>query len=202
LPVYRVQRTGAALVVRLGMHCRLVAIAAALALSLIGPLTLAPRAAYAAGAYCVNVLLRDPYGGQYRRIVPSGGAAANIGNAFARSGFAVDGAPDVGAIMVWPSGYGGAAGAGHVGIVAAVNGNGTVVVRHENWPYGTAEHLQIFAVLPGHRFVHRSVPVVPVVQTAPAAQPTLAVAPAEPAETTDAAELTDEAATVADESTA
>jgi hypothetical protein len=199
LPIHRVQRTGAALVEWLGVHCRLVAIAAALALSLIGPLTLAPQAAYAAGFNCVNVVLRDPYWGQYRRIVTSGGIAAGIGNAFARSGFAVDGAPDVGAIMVWPSGYGGAAGAGHVGIVAAVNGNGTVVVRHENWPYGTAEHLQTFAVLPGHRFVHHSVPIAPVAAVAAAAQPTLAVASADPSA---AAELTNEAATVADEATA
>ena len=103
---------------------------------------------------CVNVVLRDPYWGQYRRIVESGWNAAGVGIAFARNGFVVDTTPEPGSIMVWPAGYYGASGTGHVGVVVAVNGNGTVLVRHENWPYGTAEHPQVFTVQPGHRFVH------------------------------------------------
>lgn len=105
---------------------------------------------------CVNVVLRDPYWGSHRRIIQSGGVAAGFGAAFARNGFVVNNTPSVGAIMVWPAGYGGASGAGHVGIVTGVNGNGTVAVRHENWPYGRAEHIQVFPVLAGHRFVHRA----------------------------------------------
>jgi surface antigen len=99
-------------------------------------------------------VLRDPYWAQYRRIVESGWNAAGVGTAFARHGFPVDGMPAPGTIMVWPAGAYGASGVGHVGVVVSVNGNGTVVVRHENWPYGSAEHPQTFAVQPGHRFVH------------------------------------------------
>lgn len=124
----------------------------ALALSATG--SLAPRPALAYN--CVNVVLRDPYWGQYRRIVESGWNAAGIGGAFAAGGFAVNHAPQVGDIMVWPPNYFGASSTGHVGVVAAVNGNGTVTVRHENWPYGSPEHSQVFTVLPGHQFVHRA----------------------------------------------
>ncbi len=56
--------------------------------------------------------------------------------------------------MSWPAGMYGASSAGHVGVVAGVNANGTVLVRHENWPYGTGEHLQTFTVRPGMQFVH------------------------------------------------
>jgi surface antigen len=56
--------------------------------------------------------------------------------------------------MSWPPGYYGASGVGHVGVVAAVNDNGTVLVRHENWPYGSGEHLQVFPLRPGYQFVH------------------------------------------------
>jgi surface antigen len=104
---------------------------------------------------CMNAVLRDPYWSAHRRIIQGGGNAAGLSSAFARHGFVVDHAPSVGAIMVWPGGYFGAAGSGHVGIVAAVRDDGTVLVRHENWPYGTAEHLDVFVVRPGHRFVHR-----------------------------------------------
>ena len=130
-------------------------VALALALSLIGVYSAAPEPAYAYN--CVNVVLRDPYWGQYRRIVESGWNAAGIGSAFARSGFAVNGVPQAGDIMVWPGGYYGASRAGHVGVVSAVYGNGTVLVLHENWPMGTAAHYQVFAVRPGHQFVHRAV---------------------------------------------
>jgi surface antigen len=129
-------------------------IASALALSLIGAFGGVAQPAYAAN--CVNVVLRDPYWGQYRRIVESGWNAAGIGNAFARSGFAVDGAPEVGDIMVWPANYFGASRTGHVAVVAAVYGNGTVLVRHENWPIGSAEHAQVFAIHPANQFVHRA----------------------------------------------
>jgi surface antigen len=123
-------------------------------LLLVGATTPTAQTAYAA-ANCVNVVRRDAYWGQYRSIVESGWNAAGIGTAFARNGFAVNNTPSVGAIMVWPAGYSGASGSGHVGVVAAVNGNGTVLVRHENWPFGAAEHVQVFAIGRGHQFVHR-----------------------------------------------
>src|SRR5262249_7257518 len=94
--------------------------------------------------------------GQYRAVVQSAGTAAGVGPAFARNGFAVDGVPEAGAIMVWPGGAYGAAGPGHVAIVVAVYRNGTVLVRHENWPVRTRDHAQVFTVRPGHRFVHAS----------------------------------------------
>jgi surface antigen len=130
-------------------------IALALAFSLFGAFGGEARPAYAYN--CVNVVLRDPYWGQYRRIVESGWNAAGVGSAFARSGFAVNNWPQAGDIIVWPAGYYGASRAGHVGVVAAVYGNGTVLVRHENWPFGTPEHFQVFAVRPGLQFVHRAV---------------------------------------------
>ena len=134
------------------------ATALALALTLIGAHAAVPQPAFAAN--CINVVLRDPYWGQFRRIVESGWSAAGIGGAFARNGFAVDNTPEVGDIMVWPANYSGAGSTGHVGVVAAVYGNGTVLVRHENWPYGSAEHPQVFAVRPGNQFVHhpRAIP--------------------------------------------
>src|SRR5207237_10828500 len=113
-------------------------VAVALALGVTGALAAAPQPAYAYN--CVNVVLRDPYWGQYRRIVESGWNAAGIGGAFARNGFAVDNAPEPGDIMVWPVNYFGASTTGHVGVVAAVYDNGTVLIRHENWPFGPAEH--------------------------------------------------------------
>ncbi len=132
-------------------RAQLIAIASSLAgLSLAG---LAPRPVYAYN--CVNVVLRDPYWGQFRAIVERGQNAAGIGSAFARAGFAVDHVPAPGDIMVWPAGYYGASSTGHAGIVVAIEGNGTVLVRHENWPYGTPEHLQAFTVRPAHQFVHR-----------------------------------------------
>ena len=116
---------------------------------------------------CVNVVMRDAYWGQFRGVVQSGGLAAGIGSAFARNGFSVDDVPGVGTFMVWPPGAYGASSAGHVGVVAAVNGNGTVVVRHENWPYGTGERIQTMTVQPGHRFVHRTVAAVAGAEDAP-----------------------------------
>jgi surface antigen len=130
-------------------------LALALALSVGGALAAAPSPVYAYN--CVNVVLRDSYWGQYRRVVESGWNAAGVGSAFARSGFAVDNSPEVGDIMVWPVNYFGASTTGHVGVVAAVYGNGTVLVRHENWPFGSAEHTQVFTVHPLNQFVHRAV---------------------------------------------
>lgn len=116
-----------------------------------------PAPAYAGYANCVNVVLRDGYWAQHRRIVQAGGNAHGIGGAFARHGFMVNNKPSPGAIMVWPAGYAGASGLGHVGVVAAVYDNGaTVLVRHENWPLGSSEHAQVFAVRPGYQFVHRT----------------------------------------------
>ena len=131
-------------------------------------------AALPAYAYnCLNVVLRDGYWGQYRRIVENGWNASGVGVAFARNGFAVNGTPTVGSIMVWPPGYYGASGTGHVAVVAAVYGNGTVLVRHENWPFGSAEHAQVFTVRPGHQFVHPAlVAAAPVRQTESLAQAT------------------------------
>ena len=134
------------------------AVAAALALSLIGAFGAAPQPVYAYN--CVNVVLRDPYWGQYRRIVESGWNAAGIGYAFSRNGFAVNNWPQAGDIMVWPAGYGGASRAGHVGVVAAVYGNGRVLVLHENWPMGTGAHYQVFAVGGANQSVHRAVSIV------------------------------------------
>ena len=132
------------------LHRYLVALA--LAMSLAGGYAAAPQPAYAYN--CVDVVLRDPYWGQFRRIVESGWNAAGVGGAFARNGFAVDNSPEVGDIMVWPPNYFGASYTGHVAVVAAVYDNGTVLVRHENWPYGSAEHPQVFTVHPANQFVH------------------------------------------------
>ncbi len=110
------------------------------------------RPAYAYN--CVDVVLRDPYWGQFRRIIETGWEAAGVAPALGRNGFQVDGTPDVGAIMSWPRGTYGASASGHVAVVHALNADGTVVVRHENWPYGTPEHLQTFVVRPGIVFVH------------------------------------------------
>ena len=128
-------------------------VALALALSLTGAYAASPEPAYAYN--CVDVVLRDPYWGQFRRVVETGWNAAGVGGAFARKGFFVDNTPQVGDIMVWPPNYFGASYTGHVGVVAAVYDNGTVMVRHENWPYGSAEHPQVFTVRPGNQFVHR-----------------------------------------------
>jgi surface antigen len=108
---------------------------------------------------CVNVVLRDPYWGQFRHIIESGWNAAGMPGALARSGFQVDGAPSIGAVMSWPAGQYGASGVGHVGVVTNVHDNGTVQILHENWPYGSAAHLQTFAIRPGMLFVHVPAPV-------------------------------------------
>jgi surface antigen len=122
---------------------------------------------------CVNVVLRDPYWGQFRRIIESGSNAAGVASSLARAGFVVNGEPSVGAVMSWPPGQYGASSVGHVGVVAGVNGNGTVLVRHENWPYGSPEHLQNFAIRPGMQFVH----VPSAAPAAPAAAPASTVEP-------------------------
>ena len=121
---------------------------------------LAPAGAGAAAneAYapnCVNVVLRDPFWGQFRRAIESGGDAAGVPGALARAGFAVTGSPSVGAVVSWPAGAYGASTSGHVGIVEAVRADGSVLVRHENWPYGAREHVQAFTVRAGFQFVHR-----------------------------------------------
>lgn len=104
---------------------------------------------------CVNVVLRDAFWGQHRHIIQNGGNAADIAPAFERHGWIVNNSPSVGAIMVWPPNYHGAGSVGHTGVVVEVYGNGSVLVRHENWPYGSAEHTQVFANLPEYRYVHR-----------------------------------------------
>ncbi|MGI8424510.1 MAG: CHAP domain-containing protein [Chloroflexota bacterium] len=110
------------------------------------------QAAYAYN--CVNVVLRDLYWSKFRHIVESGWNAAGIPHAFSRNGFRVDGVPSLGAVISWPAGQYGASSVGHVGVVTNVNDNGTVQILHENWPYGSAAHLQTFSVRPGMLFVH------------------------------------------------
>src|SRR5688572_6556786 len=107
---------------------------------------------------CVNVVLRDPYWGQFRHIIESGWNAAGVPGALARSGFQVDGSPSIGAVISWPAGQYGASSVGHVGVVTNVHDNGTVQILHENWPYGSAAHLQTFTVRPGMVFVHVPAP--------------------------------------------
>ncbi|HEV2122809.1 MAG TPA: LysM peptidoglycan-binding domain-containing protein [Chloroflexota bacterium] len=119
------------------------------------PTGFSPQPAEAYTPNCVNVVLRDAFWGQFRRAIESGANAAGVPDALARAGFAVTSAPSVGAVISWPAGAYGASSVGHVGIVTSVYENGSVLVRHENWPYGSGEHLQVFAVRPGFRFVHR-----------------------------------------------
>ena len=135
--------------------------AGAISLGALGAVLSGVRPVYAYN--CVDVVLRDPYWGQFRRIIEQGWNAAGVAPALGRNGFQVDGVPSVGSIMSWPAGMYGASEVGHVGVVQAVNGDGTVLVRHENWPYGSPEHLQTFLVRPGIAFVH-----VPVLEDAPA----------------------------------
>ena len=140
-----------------------------------GAATLGTGAALLAGvrpayAYnCVNVVLRDPYWGQFRHIIERGWNAAGVPGALGRSGFQVDGTPSVGAVISWPAGQYGASSVGHVGVVTQVLENGAVQILHENWPYGSAAHLQTFAVRPGMLFVHVPAPVEPAVADAPTA---------------------------------
>ena len=128
------------------------------------------RPAYAYN--CVDVGLRDPYWGQFRRIIETGWNAAGVPGALARNGFQVDGTPSVGAVISWPAGQYGASEVGHVGIVTALNPNGTVQVLHENWPYGHPPHVQTFPVRPGMVFVHVPAPV-PVSVPAPETEVTI-----------------------------
>ena len=115
-----------------------------------------PGTAHAGDAYnCVNVVLRDPYWGQFRRTIQTASNAAGIAPALERAGFRVTEGPSVGAIMWWPPNYYGASAAGHVGLVDAVHADGSVRVRHENWPYGSPERLQTFPSRAGYRYIHR-----------------------------------------------
>ena len=108
---------------------------------------------------CVNVVLRDPFWGQFRHIIEQGWNAAGVPVALQRNGFQVDGTPSVGAVISWPAGQYGASSVGHVGVVTQVHDNGTVQILHENWPYGSTAHLQTFSVRPGMLFVHVPAPV-------------------------------------------
>ena len=112
---------------------------------------------------CVNVVLRDPYWSQFRRIIESGSNAAGVPGALGRYGFQVDGTASVGAVISWPAGQYGASSVGHVGVVSQVFENGTVQILHENWPYGSPPHLQTFSIRPGMVFVHVPAPVEEVV---------------------------------------
>ena len=138
------------------------------------------RPAYAYN--CVNTVLRDAYWGQFRRIIESGWNASGVAPALGRNGFQVDAAPSIGAVISWPAGQYGASDVGHVGIVTALNPNGSVQVLHENWPYGSPPHVQTFPVRPGMLFVHVPAPVAEVVaETVVEAPPAIEVASGEDA---------------------
>jgi surface antigen len=115
------------------------------------------RAAHAA-TNCMNVLVRDAYWGAQFDVYRWVTYARNLHEAFADAGFTIDGEPSTRALMVWGRNYGGAAWTGHVAIVEAVIDEGTVLVRHENWPRGSREHVDTIDVLPGHRFIHPQSP--------------------------------------------
>lgn len=70
------------------------------------------------------------------RCVPWFGEAADWLADAARLGYAVSHTPVVGAIAVWGRGEHGASRSGHVGLVSAVHGDGTVEVSEMNWTYG------------------------------------------------------------------
>lgn len=56
-------------------------------------------------------------------------------------GSKVSGTPSVGSAVVWQANQGGAAGAGHVGVVVGVNPDGTVQVAQQNWPEGSGPNI-------------------------------------------------------------
>jgi surface antigen len=103
---------------------------------------------------CMNVLVNDRYWAQTFDVYRSVAYAGNLEDAYSTAEFIVDEVPTIGSLMIWGRRFAGAGWAGHVGIVEVVGDDGTVVVKHENWPRGTGEHLAEFEVLPGHRFVH------------------------------------------------
>ena len=103
---------------------------------------------------CMNVLVNDRYWASNFDVYRAVAYAGNLEPAFAEADFVIDDVPTIGSLMVWGRRFGGASWTGHVGIVEVVGDDGTVVVKHENWPRGTGEHLETFDVLPGHRFIH------------------------------------------------
>ena len=103
---------------------------------------------------CMNVLVNDHYWARTFDVFRSVAYAGNLEDAYSTAEFIVDEVPAIGSLMVWGRRFAGAGWTGHVGIVEVVGDDGTVVVKHENWPRGTGEHLETFTVLPGHRFVH------------------------------------------------
>lgn len=113
-----------------------------------------PARSATASANCINVLGRDAYWSKYQDVYASVARAGWLDNAFEASEFTVDEVPAIGSLMIWAPRFGGATWAGHVGVVEVVASDGTVIVKHENWPRGSGEHLDEFHVLPGHRFVH------------------------------------------------
>ncbi len=113
-----------------------------------------PATSEAASTNCINVLGRDAYWSRFQEVYAPVARAGWLDDAFEASDFTVDGVPTIGSLMIWAPRYGGATWAGHVGVVEVVARDGTVTVKHENWPRGSGEHLDEFTVLPGHRFVH------------------------------------------------
>ena len=113
-----------------------------------------PATSEAASTNCINVLGRDTYWSRFQEVYAPVARAGWLADAFEASDFTVDDVPTIGSLMIWAPRYGGATWAGHVGVVEVVASDGTVTVKHENWPRGSGEHLDEFAVLPGHRFVH------------------------------------------------
>jgi surface antigen len=103
---------------------------------------------------CMNVLVNDRYWASTFDVYLAVAHAGNLEPALAEADFVIDDVPTIGSLMVWGRRFGGASWTGHVGIVEVVNSDGTVVVKHENWPRGTREHLEVFEVQRGHRFIH------------------------------------------------
>ena len=113
----------------------------------------APAAAYWS---CTDEVLADPFWGYYYYVAFGGAATASqFAYTAAARGWAVDGYPEPGDVLVWPGGVAGAWGAGHVAIVAAV-GPGWILVRERNWAGsgpGSYRYVRPFAgMLAVHRY--------------------------------------------------
>lgn len=131
---------------------RAVSLAMGITASLLG--LVLPAQSTAASTNCINVLGRDAYWSKFQDVYAPVARAGWLDDAFEASDFTVDDVPTIGSLMIWAPRFGGATWAGHVGVVEVVATDGTVTVKYENWPRGSGEHLDEFAVLPGHRFVH------------------------------------------------
>lgn len=141
-----------ALCARGRLTLRAVSLALGITATLLG--LVLPATSEAASTNCINVLRRDAYWSRFQEVYAPVARAGWLDDAFEASDFTVDDVPTIGSLMIWAPRFGGATWAGHVGVVEVVASDGKVTVKHENWPRGSGEHLDEFAVLPGHRFVH------------------------------------------------